>query len=223
MLQFNFVRHGMSQIAITRFAIYCRTNTLNGKLYVGQTSFSSGSAENAVKRRMAAGYHHSQLIMSALKKYGESAFDSVVLEVVGNRETADASEGKWIKQLNTLAPNGYNLMSGGMVAVQHASTKAKMRQGGLARMANLSEKERAELFRKLHAGRDAHWNSLSEDEKRALIEKRRLARSPEKMREAAKKRSEAYWVTHVKVKRVRPTKPPRQNLAAKAANNADNN
>lgn len=86
--------------------IYCYTNKINNKKYVGQSS--------NLKRRKREHRHKSNNLpfYRALKKYGESNFDYEVLEFCDIVDL-DKKEVYYIQKLNTKTPNGYNLDSGG--------------------------------------------------------------------------------------------------------------
>ena len=92
----------------------------SGKIYVGQTI-------QKLRDRLYAHkfYPDCRLIHNAIKKYG----DKIEWKVIDTAETIDELNKKevyWIKKLNTLAPNGYNLMSGGLNSKHSNETKAKM-------------------------------------------------------------------------------------------------
>ena len=81
--------------------IYKTTNTLNGKIYVGQHK----------TQVIDDGYMGSgRLIQRALKKYGAENFLREVLEVVLSREEANLREEFWIRELGANNPTiGYNI------------------------------------------------------------------------------------------------------------------
>jgi group I intron endonuclease len=88
--------------------IYCIKNATNGKCYVGQSV--------NIKRRWAA---HKRLkglgrsaIVFAIEKYGIESFKFITLEECSRCEL-NSREVHWIREMNTLTPNGYNLNSGG--------------------------------------------------------------------------------------------------------------
>jgi group I intron endonuclease len=116
--------------------IYCITNAVNGKQYVGQTK------EGTKKRWM---YHVRDafctpknrgcpILCRAIRKYGKDAFVHNVLEVVHTLEESNLRETFWIKELNTLSPRGYNCVSGGGVRELSEETRLKMsgRKGPLS-------------------------------------------------------------------------------------------
>lgn len=86
--------------------IYCYTNKINGKQYVGQTTTSLERRDYGHQHQPTPKYFH-----AALKKYGRENFDLDVLEECSN-ELLDEREEFWIKKLGTFG-NGYNLNSGG--------------------------------------------------------------------------------------------------------------
>jgi group I intron endonuclease len=94
-------------------SIYVITNTINKKLYIGQTI-------NDVNKRFKK--HLSQVncknicsaLYSAFKIYGKDNF-TIQIIVSGDYTKSELNdlEKKYIKQYNSLSPNGYNLQTGG--------------------------------------------------------------------------------------------------------------
>lgn len=101
---------------LMRGTIYCYTNSVNGKKYIGQTI-------NAKSRK--ANHKHSALCYSgqdkdspfhrAIRKYGWENFSYEELETnVDSREELNDLEAFYIKELKTLvSEKGYNVLSGG--------------------------------------------------------------------------------------------------------------
>lgn len=90
---------------VTMF-LYVITNCINSKQYVGIT--------NDPEKRWATHRcgHGSNLLFAAIKKYGEENFDFDIL-YTGGDENIKQLETITIKTLETLAPSGYNLTTGG--------------------------------------------------------------------------------------------------------------
>ena len=95
--------------------IYIITNEVNGKQYVGQTILLE--PEQRIEQHLSARYqkdHHCSLIRQAVRKYGRNNFTYDIVSYPGaSQEALDAIEIWKIKQLNTLSPNGYNIVEGG--------------------------------------------------------------------------------------------------------------
>jgi len=89
--------------------VYLITNLINGKRYVGQTVHTA-------KHRFK--FHCSKKINSAIhnaiKKYGKTNFKVEELVSCFSIDGMNELEEMFIKDLNTLYPNGYNLISGGL-------------------------------------------------------------------------------------------------------------
>lgn len=90
-------------------AVYKITNKANGKLYVGKTS-------KTIDERFAVHYHNAKkekdtYLYKAMRKYGIENFTIELLDA--SSENMDDIEKYWIKELNTLIPNGYNMTTGG--------------------------------------------------------------------------------------------------------------
>lgn len=90
--------------------VYLITDNTNGKQYVGQTIYT---AEQRFARHCMPSSFRCRLLSRAIKAHGAENFTVSVLEEVDSREALDERECYWIEQLNTMSPNGYNLVPGG--------------------------------------------------------------------------------------------------------------
>lgn len=91
--------------------IYKITNKLNGKSYVGLT-------KQPLAARLRAHFsnsktHNNTYIKKAIQKYGKDAFTVSCLGEYCSLEQLNDAESYYIDFYNTLAPNGYNLQTGG--------------------------------------------------------------------------------------------------------------
>lgn len=105
--------------------VYCLTNTVNGKLYIGQTTASlddrwfSHVSMSKNKRK--------QLVLTrAIAKHSESSFTRVVLHECNNQEELDTLEIRSILEMKTLVPNGYNVREGGWGGKLSIETRNKI-------------------------------------------------------------------------------------------------
>ena len=133
----------------TRFTIYCHTNRVNGKRYVGQTT---DTMEWRWKEHVAAAKRHqgARLIGAAIRKYGPDAFDHEVLEViVTTQHDADLIETGWIKRKESRAPAGYNLTAGGgSSGLHHEDSKRLISEASKKHLKEMTPEQRAAYFRK---------------------------------------------------------------------------
>lgn len=131
--------------------IYKITNKINGKIYIGQTVqavekrfISHVSAAKSKYTRNKYAIHH------AISKYGEDAFD---VEVLGEypEELLDEMESFFIREYNSLKPNGYNLTDGGCGTrgYKHTEeTRAFLTQNLHKRWREMTDEEYAEACKK---------------------------------------------------------------------------
>lgn len=89
-------------------AIYVITNLVNGKQYVGQSIEPNHRFISHISR--AKTNSDNTIIHSAISKYGAENFK---LEIVEWTEDYNNAEQYWITKLNTISPNGYNMLEGG--------------------------------------------------------------------------------------------------------------
>lgn len=96
-----------------KIGIYKIINTVNGKVYVGQSiNIYERWAQHKYKSIYPEELGYNSAIHAAMRKYG---FENFVFEIIEEcePELLDERERYWIKELNSLTPNGYNIMPGG--------------------------------------------------------------------------------------------------------------
>ena len=91
--------------------IYCITNTVSGKQYVGQTT-------RTLERRWwfhlrSVRYGSQCALHCAIRKYSPAAFKIEQIDSAKTLDELNEKEAHHIAQLKTLAPCGYNLTTGG--------------------------------------------------------------------------------------------------------------
>ena len=96
----------------------------SGKVYVGQTIRSFEKRMKEHKRDSS----RCTLIKRAIDKYGNEMVYEIIEEDVP-QEHLDDREIYWIKELNSLAPDGYNCNTGGQFNVVTQEIKDKVRDG----------------------------------------------------------------------------------------------
>jgi group I intron endonuclease len=155
--------------------IYLRTNKINGKKYVGQaTDLKARQRRWKCLKSPYAGIY----LNNARAKYGIDAFDFEIL-----KECKDEELNQWemyyIKELNTKAPNGYNLTDGGETIIGYThteETKKKMSEANKGKEPWCKGKHHSEETRiKLSESKKGEKNHfygkhLSEEHRKKLSE-----------------------------------------------------
>lgn len=95
------------------FEVYCITNKVNGKLYVGVTTkgYKNRFANHVRYSRGSRG--SCRALYNAMRKYGQDAFSVELIDTASSFEEMNQLERKHITQMGSLHPNGYNLTDGG--------------------------------------------------------------------------------------------------------------
>lgn len=101
------------------FCIYAHINTINSKIYIGQT-------KDTIKRWFPSNYKGCTKFYYAIKKYGWENFKHIILINNLTLEEANIIEEELIKKYNTIE-QGYNLKSGGLNNLYSKDSKKKMK------------------------------------------------------------------------------------------------
>jgi group I intron endonuclease len=124
--------------------IYCLKNTINNKCYIGQhrgLNFEKRWKEHTHKNSGCIA------IKRAILKYGFHNFKkTVIVFCTGNQDDLNALEIEMIQKYNSLAPNGYNLRTGGVGGKISEETRIRMRKAQLGK--HLGEKNN--FYGKIH-------------------------------------------------------------------------
>lgn len=103
--------------------IYLLKNTVNGKIYIGQTWFPL----NKRMGKNGKNYDHSPHLSASIKKYGVENFEYFVLQECNNQETADAYETYYITLFRSQNQEiGYNIKEGGAAGRHSDESKQKI-------------------------------------------------------------------------------------------------
>lgn len=102
--------------------IYLITNKINGKQYVGQTI----QPIEERWRQHCKDNSNVSLLKYSIRKHGKDNFSIDILYKAESIEDLNEKEEKFINQFNTLSPNGYNLLPGGLNKKFSEESKKKM-------------------------------------------------------------------------------------------------
>ncbi len=150
--------------------VYKITNKINGKIYIGQTirSISVRWARHILDAKGGSPCHFHR----AIQKYGAQSFVVDVICSTTEIDTLGDLERLWIKKLNSLSPNGYNMTEGGdggLPGFEHTEeTKALMSAKAMGRPQSEETKAKLSAFNKGNKNALGHSPSAEAKEKMAL-------------------------------------------------------
>lgn len=165
------------------YKVYCLTNLINGKKYVGMTKRTLEARSGSRGRN----YEECTAIWDAIKEFGWENFSKEILFEGLTFEQACEQEMASIIELNSRFPNGYNLEGGGKVGKDVAPLVRELMQERNARWRN--DPEHQEYLRRKNAGsgNPMYGKHLSDDAKEKLrkshLGKKHSEESIKKMRE----------------------------------------
>jgi len=96
------------------YSVYCFTNNINNKKYIGITSDVKRRFKQHKRMRSRA-----VVFCLAIKKYGFENFKFEILKENLTLKDAKLFEVQFIQELNSMVPNGYNRTKGGDSSVKH--------------------------------------------------------------------------------------------------------
>ena len=159
--------------------IYCITNKLNNKVYVGQTRME-------FSRRYAGGkwwkYTSNSHLKFAAVKYGFDNFEVSIIDIAKDEQELNDQEAYWILSKNSTDPNfGYNIFEGGVRSYDGSASNRTVVLPPEVRekiSQTLLETWKDPVLREKHSeALRAWWTSLSEDHVDEILEKRAITRS----------------------------------------------
>lgn len=103
--------------------IYMIRNNVNGKLYIGQTI---STLKDRFIHHKKPGFARHPALFVAMNKYGRENFSIHELDTAKSLEELNLLEPYYIQKYNSLAPNGYNLQTGGGNSRPCSSVRKKM-------------------------------------------------------------------------------------------------
>lgn len=138
--------------------VYCYVNTINGKIYVGQTVDFKNRHRTHVQQSS-----NKYPIDQAFNKYGAKSFDVYILaENIESIDELNKIESNYIQLLDSLIKNGrgYNIRSGGDNAPLSESTKKKL--SASKRGKTLTEEHKAKISRAVKGENNPMYGTVGE-------------------------------------------------------------
>lgn len=155
--------------------VYRLTNTVNGKVYIGQTTkpLAVRWASHVSARRSKC-----RLVAHAILKYGPGTFKVEALGYCPDRETLDEAERLFIEVHGSLSPGGYNLSSGGESAFTHSpETCQRKSEAHRRRYQDQAQRERQSRNAKIHWARPEVKTKAAQSQAAAWTPEARAAQS----------------------------------------------
>ena len=166
-----------------RPGIYILTNTINGKQYVGMDS----NLPNRVGRHFTENAR-CPAIHSAILKYGKDAFHTEIIPYPHISHKALCAVEQWkIAQLDTEAPNGYNLTRGGEGSLGYKPTQQhrhRLSKAGTGKTLSQSTRDKISIANTGKVKSAEHREKLGKSHKGKTLSKEHR----EKLRIAQQKR-----------------------------------
>lgn len=131
--------------------VYRILNKINRKLYIGETMQANPNDRWMQHKRHAIKDEFGcRALYGAMKKYGIENFEFKILFFCFN-EDVEKYEIEMIEKLNTIAPNGYNILKGGkgggFVGKKHSEeTKKRLSESVKKRYENVNEREKMSII-----------------------------------------------------------------------------
>ena len=150
--------------------IYLVTNLLTGHQYVGQTirkDIETRWNQHRKIHKNAIGNY----LYNAYMKYGIANFSFKIICLCFD-EDCNRLEEEYIQKFKTLAPNGYNLQSGGNNWHHHPETKEKMSKSLKGRKAiKITDKWRSDMSERMTGSKNPNYGKAMTKEQKEAISK----------------------------------------------------
>jgi group I intron endonuclease len=110
----------MAEAVRSQSGIYAITNKVNGKQYIG-SAVHIGKRWHRHKAQLRKNAHHSAKLQFAWNKYGQEAFELIIIETVADKSLLLTREQFWLDRYDVAGAAGYNILrcAGSMQGHKH--------------------------------------------------------------------------------------------------------
>ncbi len=183
--------------------IYRILNKINGKIYIGETTQDNPNERwMQHKRHVLNGEFGCRALYSAMTKYGIDNFEFKILFFCFN-EDVEKYEIQMIEKLNTIAPNGYNILKGGkgggFVGKKHTEdTKRRIGEHFKKRYEDVKEREKMSIIVKnAMKGVNIRERMIKSDKWKKVVEEKRVGfggkKVPNEIKEKIRNSIQKYY------------------------------
>lgn len=150
--------------------IYLITNIINKKQYIGQT-IQKDIKSRWKQHKCMSSCTIGKYLLDSYKKYGIHNFKFQIVCICFD-EDIDKLEKYYIQKFNTLAPNGYNLTSGGKHKYLSKETKDKIRNSLINKPSKpCSEETKKKISLAIMGSNNGNYGKKMSDEQKRRISK----------------------------------------------------
>lgn len=146
--------------------IYKIFNTESEKCYIGQSRQKTYEARWCQHKHQATKKNVKTALYDAIRSYGIEKFQYTILLKDVDNDKLNEIEQQYIKDYNSLVPNGYNIKEGGNHTPHSEETKRKIGEKSKGRKAVLGQKRTEEQKRRI--GDASRGRKYSEEVKEHL-------------------------------------------------------
>jgi NUMOD3 motif/GIY-YIG catalytic domain len=149
--------------------VYVTTNLINGKEYIGDHSTNNLERDNY----LGSGKY----LQHALNEYGRENFARKILEKFNTKQEAFDAQEKYIKERNTLIPNGYNLSPTGGHQVRNSWSEESIEKVRKAKIGNTNFKGKHHTEESKLKSKYSHLGKNCSDETKEKMRNSKLGKT----------------------------------------------
>lgn len=134
--------------------VYKATNIVTGKSYIGITQYT---LEHRRKTHEGNRNQRDYIFYKSMRKHGTDVWEWEVIDTADTWKELNQLEKKYIKEFNTLSPNGYNLTEGGDGGKGQVWTEEMRKQQSERLMGHQHTEETKQKMSRTRKGKNLSW------------------------------------------------------------------